>query len=437
MHRAWLRTLLPLWAALALPALVGMLGCDSGDDSPREELARSDDGALVLHGDPAAVPAGASLGLAGADPAALPDAPQGLVPVSAIDCTPDGIVFGSPVTLTVTLPAALTANAELPVYRLVPGAWQTAGCSARVADDGLSASFPVSRFDTYGLFRAPGSAYVALSSIFRAGDAIAAADNHPTWSPDGEDIVFLDGNGGLQRVSARAGATPEAVTAAGLGLTNRLAPRYIAANEVAFWTGWVVLSDGGPVQQDRDMHIVAVDLTDNALRVVQQFNGEDVGLARDQAIAPDELALSADGSRGIGIWSTGVWLMDFPAGTFTRIAERLQLRHVAISPDGTLAAYDREDGHVYTHSFAGAVTDLGVGRRPSFAADGDRIGFVREHGYILRSLSAGTSKVYPLADWLVCRDPVLSPNATSFVYRNGTQTDGSADGLSLGRLLDA
>lgn len=437
MYRAWLRTLFPLWAALVFPALVGMLGCDSADDGLREELARSADGALVLHGDPAAVPAGASLGLAAADPAAMPDAPQGLVLVSALDCTPDGIGFGSPVTLTVALPTALTGNAELPVYRLVSGAWQTAGCSARVADDGLSASFPVSHFCTYGLFRAPGSAYVALSSIFPAGDVTVAPENHPTWSPDGEEIVFLDGDDELRMVAARAGATPEAVTAAGLGLTDRLAPRYMAADEVAFWTGWVVLSEDGPAQQDRDMHILAVDLTDNALRVVQEFNGEEVGLARDQAIAPDELALSADGSRGIGIWSTGVWLMDFPAGTFTRIAERLQLRHVAISPDGTLAAYDREDGHVYTHSFAGAVTDLGVGRWPSFAADSDRIGFVREQSYILRSLVAGTNKVYPLADWLVCRDPVLSPDATSFVYRNGTQTDGSADGLSLGRFFDA
>jgi len=419
---------------LATLCLGGLIGCDSSDETEVVELARSADGDITLYGTPGVVPAGVVPVVAAADPAQLPAAPGGTVPVAAVNCTPDGTAFSSPVRLDVRLDAALGGGVTLRVWRQDGTVWQRLNNRVALADGGQSISFEVDHFSTYAVFRTPGEPWATVAPIFEGGDVVVAEGSHPTWSLDGKSVVFVDGDSGLQIVDAKASAIPKALRSTGMSITTRMAPVYTNANAVTFWTGWIVTSDGGSAAQQRDMHSVTVDLTTFGLVVAGAFNGDRVGLAHDQAIAPTEIALSSDGRRGVATWFTGVWLLDLAGGACARIGDAVELRHPAISPDGSVVAYDRADGHVYTRAYGGVETGQSAGQWPSFSGDGTRVGFCREHSYVLRGLADGVEHSYALPEWLTLRDPVLSPDAVSFVYRNGTGDSG--DGLSLGRLVE-
>ena len=183
--------------------------------------------------------------------AVSPPGSQLLVPGTAVDLGPDGLVFLQPVQLTVhygalTLPAGVLGS-ELRVNTVVGGVWQIVpGSSVDAANQTVTAS--ITHFSTYGLLGmpvssvsvAPQSPVVGIGNTlqFAATPMDAQGDVLPnravSWSSSDANVATVGAATGLVRGVAAGRATITA-TSEGISAKDTVTVAATAAN-LAFTT---------------------------------------------------------------------------------------------------------------------------------------------------------------------------------------------------------
>jgi Tol biopolymer transport system component len=256
------------------------------------------------------------------------------------------------------------------------------------------------------------------------------------WSPDGSFIVFAGGpSGNIWKVRPEVNSIPVPVSdiSSNKSEDGGYTPSYLSDGRLAYYLGWFT--------GDQTMHIMAGDLNQvknvPASSILHTFNGSHVGLTLNSASSPNELSVSGDGFRAVGLWNK-TYTLDWSGKQFASIDISNTVgiaSNFMISRDGSKIAF-QSSGQIKWISFQGGTPNvIGNGACPSWNGDGSLLGYLDETGktYKIYDFKTGQTKSYEISYSGNFQYPVLSWDGGKVAFRQFGTTE---TGIGIGILIN-